>query len=139
MSHPVDAAFVAIRKRLTTGSELWGTRVAQGFAESGVAYPYVVMFPLSGGEANRVRARDAELSMAVKVVSDTYAHVSAGAERLNDLLNDRGLHDGAGEVTVTGWLVLSITEGQAIYLKELVDGRAVYHMGAAYIITMTEA
>lgn len=136
MTEPLHALFTAVKTRATAVSETWAERVYMESAPAGTLYPYLVFFLSAGGEENAIRAEDARYRIGMKVISDSYDACAIGSTRLGELFNDRGKHDGAAEVTATGWTIQNISREQSIFRKELVDGRPVYSMGAFYVFNM---
>lgn len=143
MSEPaLQACQKAIGNALDSGDEVWGTKVRVSFTRSDTPYPYLLYFWAGGGEANDIRADDAEFRMAVKVVSSKMAEAFAGKRRISDLLNNKGEQEVATGYLNGGtdWKILTCTEEETIYLAEkLTDTKAIYHVGAVFRIAMQGA
>lgn len=136
----LQAAQKAIFARLTADPlEPWGNRVRASLAKPNTDYPYVIYFWSGGGEVNRIKARDSVLRMGVKCISPKMAEAMRGAGRIADLLNDSGYLDDPDDYLYGGsdWVILSITEEEAIYLPEqTADTITAYHVGAFYRFEM---
>ncbi len=133
------ALMLAVKNRLAIPGQPWGARVYPYDAPAKTAYPYVVIIPSGGGERNRQRARDAEIVVVVKVVSDKLGEAFAAASAVDSLLNDHGAQDSSDALTMgsSEWAILTVTGEEAIsYLEKVAGAAPVYHTGARYRIVM---
>jgi hypothetical protein len=136
------ALFRALRSQLMASGQLWGARVYANLAPAGKkTYPYVIYSHVAGGERNRIKARDAELVLLVKVISDSLAEALSAAAQVEALLNDQGNQDAASHPLVPGssseWSVLTATaEVAVIYQEMFANAQPVYHVGSQYRFVM---
>lgn len=132
----LSALYVAILRRATAVSELWGTNIFPDQAPANTARPYVVFFYSGGGELNAIVGEDAEYVITIKGVSDHRAEAFTIAARLRELFNDAGL---SRTVTLDGgtyWDILNATRERQVHLVENDNGRQIYHSGAQYRFRM---
>ena len=135
----IDALLLAVKNRLNIPGQPWGARVYPYQAPAKTPYPYVVIIPSGGGERNQQKARDAEIVMVVKVVSDKLGEAFAAASAVDGLLNDHGAQE-TSDALSTGsseWSILTATGEEAIsYLEMFANVTPVYHAGARYRFVM---
>lgn len=135
------ALFRAVHRQLTVAGEPWGAAVYPNLAPAGAAYPYVLYNFNGGGERNSISARDAEIVLVVKAVSDQLSEAFAAAARIDTLLNDMGTQDTASGYLYPGsdseWSVLTATTEDAVSYQEMMaNASPLYHAGARYRFIM---
>jgi hypothetical protein len=138
------ALFRAVVDRLgTTPDQVWDNRVFKDIAPPDADRPYVIYALAGGGEFNERRRRpDAELTLIVKVVAESFSVSLTGGYQLSVLLNDAGSQDGATTPLSTGssWIITTTTQDRAIDLTEDVDGALLlFHTGFYLIARMSWA
>lgn len=138
----LKAVYKGLRTRLVSdGSLLYGNKVRASIVQSNTGYPYCVYFWAGGGQGNRVVARDAEMRIGIKVVSDSMAEAMNGAAQVTTLLDNKGQQDDTTDYVYGGtdWKILSITEEDVIYLVDHApDTMPIYHIGAFYRVVMAQ-
>jgi hypothetical protein len=138
----LQAAYRAIRVRLIgNGVEPWGNRVYLSLGPQGAAYPYVIQFWSGGGALNAVKARDANLVISVKAVSNNDEAAMLAASRIAALLDDSGEYDDVDDYLYGGatWRILTITEEDTIFLPirgAAPDEDIIWQVGARYRLRM---
>lgn len=100
---------------------------------AGETFPFVIYFPLSGGRDRSMRKPIAELTYAIKVISDDMAEALQYAGAIADGMDDI---ETKGGLTAAGWHVINSRRGLAIDLCEQVDNSQIYHEGDQYTFEM---
>jgi hypothetical protein len=129
------------------GSRLWGNRVKPSeIAASGVEYPYISYFYVSGGrEEMAAWLRSARITLTIKgvcghddAVSDPLTIAMEMQGLIADLLVDTGEQDFQPLFpTHAGWRFLTINQGRIVYQAiQLSDTRWSYHAGHQYEFLM---
>lgn len=128
---PLKALYRAINNQATAQAELWGTQVSMVIQPSW-ARPYLMMYYISGGEANAMRQSDAEFLMGIKGIADDMDTSMAMAARVSTLFNDKGTQD----VTTgalnggTDWEITTSTQERVIHMIEMFsNSQPIYHDG----------
>jgi hypothetical protein len=138
MESPFIVLYRAVRGRLTSTPEAWGQRVYHDLAPAEAQTPYVVFSTASARERNRLRKRDAEFVVLVRVVSDALDEGLVMAERTAALLNDAGDQDIANGDLFAGsdWRILTITQERMVQYVEMVNAKRLHHCAAEYRVVM---
>ena len=111
-----QAVYKAIQDATDTGSEIWGGEVYSDLVVPGGEYPYLLFNWIGGGQDNeRAGKRSAELLVGIKVVSDQYSQVEAGAQRLTVLFDDQGRSEDNTVPGTDDWYIQTITQELPIY------------------------
>jgi hypothetical protein len=133
----LQETYIAIQQWLTdTSPELW-TAVYPDFAHTDAVLPYVVMFWMGGGDANRIRQADPGLVLGVKGVAGDMDTSMRMAARLRALLDN--VEDRLGGVYVgENWTIINSMAEQVIHMVEPVDGGFIYHDGNKYRFELQE-
>jgi hypothetical protein len=132
----LGALYKAVRTRLLTNQTVWGTRVYADLAPPSASRPYCVYAWSSGGELNSLVRQDAEITLIVKCIADTMSDGMAGAELISGLLNDADLSSADALDGGDDWYILHVVQLQVVHMRELVDGRDVYHEGHRFSFRM---
>ena len=127
-------------------SRTWGNRVKPTeIAASGVAYPYISYFWVSGGRIYQTTERSALIAMTVKGVcgqgegiSDPYKTALEMQGDIADLLIDTGAQDiNPVFPTHAEWAFLTISQGRMVYQAvQISDSQWSYHAGHQYEFLM---
>jgi hypothetical protein len=132
------ALYKAVRRRMVAANV---PKIYLGQAPAKETRPYYVFAILSGGEANLIKAKDAEYTLMIKCVSDKIDEALAGSALIAEWFNDSGILDAdnangqwdGGDV----WDILTVTQGLIVSVIENVQGATqIYHEGHQFRVRM---
>lgn len=137
------ALYRTIRATLTASqSEIWGQNAYLGQVPANspsIERPVAIYANMTFAEANQVKAHDASGIFMVKCIADSIEEALAGAARISELLNDRGVQDTLTSPLDAGsvWDILTITQGLSIsYIENISNTQQVYHEGWQFMCQM---
>lgn len=130
------------------GSRTWGERVKPTeIAASGISYPYVSYFYVSGGSEKQTQGRTARITMTVKGVcgeggqiSDPLSIALGMQGSIADLLTDTGAQDiNPVFPSHAAWAFLTISQGRIVYQSiQISDTQWSYHAGHQFEFLMSK-
>lgn len=118
----------------------WGTRLQPlEVVDASISRPFLHYFKAGGGRDFSTPARDKYIfPMTVKVVADTMQGAVDGQAQISAALHNSGTQDINPRLpSVSGWRVLTVSEGREVWGEELfANTQRIYHAGYQYDITM---
>lgn len=131
----LEALYRAVRMQLAAETFFAG-RVYADVAPPKTARPFCVFSYAAGGERNQLVKPDAEIELTVRCVADTLQDAFAGAGAISNALNDADLSDPKALNGGPSWEILHTRQLGIVHMRELVDGRDVYHEGHRFSFRM---